>query len=68
MVAPKNESRTRHFAHIVNKYFVVQEKYFSFFIIYMNAAYCIGGIALIATGTMLVAYLKQACGMFKIAR
>jgi hypothetical protein len=68
MVAPKNESHPRHFAQIVSEYFVVQKKYLSFFIIYMNAAYCIGGIALIATGTMLVAYLKQACGMFKIAK
>jgi len=33
----------------------------------MDAAVCIGGIALIATGTLLVGCFKHACAMFKIA-
>jgi len=47
---------------------IERKKYIYLFLIHMNAALCIEGIATIATGTMLIAYLKYACGMFRIAR
>jgi len=63
-----NESQTRHTIYITTEYFVDQEKYFYPILLHMDAAISIGGIALIATGSLLVGYFKHACGMFKIAR
>jgi len=37
-------------------------------LLHFIGACTIGGIALIGTGMMLVAYIKHACGMFRIAR
>ncbi|XP_018361719.1 PREDICTED: odorant receptor 4-like [Trachymyrmex cornetzi] len=51
----------------MTEYFVDQEKYFYLILLHINVATCIGAIAYIATGTMLIGYLKHACGMFKIA-
>lgn len=34
----------------------------------MNLAIIIGGAVMVATGTMLIAYFKFICGMFKISR
>lgn len=53
---------------ILPKYFVSQENYFYLIVLHMDVAICIGGTTMVATGMMLVAYLKHACGMFKIAR
>jgi len=63
----KNESRSDHL-RMMTGHFVNQKIYIFLFLIHMNAASCIGGIAMIATGTMLIGYLKYACGMFRIAR
>jgi len=52
----------------MTEYFVDQEKYFYLILLHINAAICIGATAYVATGTMLIGYLKHACGMFKIAR
>ncbi|KYN00377.1 hypothetical protein ALC62_08868, partial [Cyphomyrmex costatus] len=62
-----NESRPRFVIPIMTEYFVDQEKYFYLILLHIDIAICIGAIAYIATGTMLVGYLKHACGMFKIA-
>lgn len=34
----------------------------------MDASIYIGATAMLGTGLMLIAYLKHACGMFRIAR
>ncbi|XP_024880020.1 odorant receptor 4-like isoform X2 [Temnothorax curvispinosus] len=68
IVMPMNESRPRITMPIPTEYFVDQEKYFYLILLHLNVATCIGATAYIATGTMLITYLKHACGMFKIAR
>jgi len=60
IVLSANISRS-HQLQISTEYFIDQEKY-------INATMTIGCLVLIATGTMLIAYLQHACGMFKIAR
>ncbi|XP_029666081.1 uncharacterized protein LOC115237280 [Formica exsecta] len=67
IVLPMNESRSRSTLLHLTQYFVDQEKYYYLIVLHMNAAMCIGGTAIIGTGTMLIAYLKHACGMFTIA-
>ncbi|KYQ59013.1 hypothetical protein ALC60_01975, partial [Trachymyrmex zeteki] len=68
IVVPMNESRPCPLIPIKAEYFVDQEKYFYLILLHIDVATFIGAIAYIATGTMLVGYLKHACGMFKIAR
>lgn len=68
IILPMNESRPRYEIELISEYSLDQGKYYYIIMLHMNAAICIGGIAFIATGTMLIAYLKHACGMFKIAR
>ncbi|XP_018361481.1 PREDICTED: odorant receptor 49b-like [Trachymyrmex cornetzi] len=51
----------------VTEYFVDQEKYFFLILLHVNAAFCIGTIATIAAGTMLIGYLQFIFGMFKIS-
>jgi len=53
---------------ILPNYFVSQENYFYLVVLHIDAAICIGGTTMVATGMMLIAYLKHACGMLKIAR
>jgi len=67
IISPMNESRPRRLP-IIAEYFIDQERYFYFILLHINAAMFIGIVAFVATSTMLVAYLKHACGMFKIAR
>lgn len=50
------------------KYFLERENYLYLILLFMDASICIGGTAMFATGMMLIAYLKHACGMLKIAR
>ncbi|KAL6424968.1 hypothetical protein ACFW04_009362 [Cataglyphis niger] len=62
-----NESRSHSATQqILTEYFVDQEKYFYLILLHMNIAICIGGTAFIGTGTMLIAYLKHACGIYRI--
>jgi len=67
-IKSKNESRSDHLLQMITGHFINQKIYIFLFLIHMNAAFCIGGIVMIATGTMLIGYLKYACGMFRIAR
>ncbi|KAL6255031.1 hypothetical protein P5V15_013364 [Pogonomyrmex californicus] len=53
--------------NIMPKYFFYQDNYFYLIMLHVEAAICIGGTTMVATGMMLIAYLKHACGMFKIA-
>lgn len=50
------------------RYFIDQENYFYFNTLHICATIGIGGTTMVGTGMMLAAYLKHACGMFKIAR
>jgi len=52
----------------VTEYFVDQERYFYLIILHANAAFAIGGIAMLSTGTLLIVYVQHACGMFRIVR
>jgi len=64
-----NNSRSRSAAiYIATEYFVDQENFSYLILLHTNAATCIGATAMVATGTMLIAYLKHICGMFSIAR
>lgn len=67
IILPMNESRSRS-TLLLTEYFVDQEKYFYLISLHIYVALCIGGTAIIGTGTMLMAYLKYACGIFTIAR
>ncbi|XP_067209644.1 odorant receptor 49b-like isoform X1 [Linepithema humile] len=61
-----NNSQPRHL-QFMTEYFVDQEKYFHLFLLHQNVTIGIGLIGALATGTMLMAYLQYACGMFQIA-
>jgi len=67
IILSANISRSHHL-HISTEYFLDQERYFYLLLFHLNAAIFIGFFVLTATGSMLVAYLQHACGMFKIAR
>ncbi|XP_032680611.1 uncharacterized protein LOC116848532 [Odontomachus brunneus] len=62
-----NESLFRHKTLIVTEYFVDQEKYYYLIMLHTIIAICIGMFAIVATGTLLLVFLKHACGMFSIA-
>ncbi|XP_071637631.1 uncharacterized protein [Temnothorax longispinosus] len=63
-----NETRSRLSLPYMTEYFVDQEKYLYLILFHANAAFAIGAVAMLATGTMLVFYQQHACGMFRIAR
>jgi len=64
-----NNSRSHSAAiHIATEYLVDQENCSYLILLHTNAALCIGATAMVATGTMLIAYFKHICGMFSIAR
>lgn len=65
---PMNKSRSRYVMLTLTEYFVDQEKYFYLILLHINVAIYIASIAVIATGTMLIVYLKYSCEMFTIAR
>ncbi|KAL6417799.1 hypothetical protein ACFW04_012527 [Cataglyphis niger] len=48
------------------KYLVDQENYLYLILLYVDMSIFIGGTAMVATGLMLIAYLKHACGMLRI--
>ncbi|XP_032687825.1 uncharacterized protein LOC116851993 [Odontomachus brunneus] len=66
-VLPMNESRSHVSLQITTEYFVSQEKYFYLILLHINIAFCIGLLALLATGTMTITYWQYACGMFQVA-
>ncbi|KAF3054229.1 Odorant receptor 314 [Nylanderia fulva] len=63
---PTNKSRSDELL-IMTEYFIDQKKYFNFIMFHSIASLYIGATVIIATGTMLLAYLHYVCGMFKIA-
>ncbi|XP_071646922.1 uncharacterized protein [Temnothorax longispinosus] len=66
IILSANVSRPHHI-QISTEYFLDQKVYFYLPLFHINVALAIGCIALVATGSMLLAYLQHACGMFKIA-
>ncbi|XP_039311471.1 uncharacterized protein LOC105194078 [Solenopsis invicta] len=67
IVAPRNESRSNFWISFLTEHFANKNKYRYLMLLYANATFCIGSITLLATGTMLIGYIKYACGMFRIA-
>ncbi|XP_071653009.1 uncharacterized protein [Temnothorax longispinosus] len=66
IILSANVSRPHHL-QISTEYFLDQKVYFYLPFFHINIAMAIGCIAIVATGTMLIAYLQHACGMFEIA-
>lgn len=62
-----NDTRPR-LSPLVTEYFVDHKRYFYSIIFHANAAFFIGIIVMLATGTMFIVYVQHACGMFRIAR
>jgi len=63
-----NGTQLRPLLPLKTEYFIDQEKYLYWILFHANVALIIGGIVLIATGTILLFYQQHACGMFRIAR
>jgi len=53
---------------VMREYFVDQERYSYLILLHLDAAICIAGISIIATGTLFISLVKHICGIFKIAR
>ncbi|XP_036143082.1 odorant receptor 9a [Monomorium pharaonis] len=62
---PINVSQSHHL-FIMTKHFV-DEKYFYLIMLYMYTILCIVMTVMLGTGTWLITYLQNICGMFKIA-
>jgi len=61
-------SSQSHQLLFMTEYFIDQQKYFYLIILHIYAVICVGAIAMLAVGTMLITYIQHTCGMFKIAR
>ncbi|KAH0945567.1 hypothetical protein HN011_000947, partial [Eciton burchellii] len=66
IVFQTNVSRSR-IMPIMTEYFVDQEKYFYFILLWTNVTICLQGIILLAIGTMFITFFLHIYGMFKIA-
>ncbi|XP_070160067.1 odorant receptor 9a-like isoform X2 [Polyergus mexicanus] len=66
IILSSNTSQPHHLL-IVTEHFINQEKYFYLILLHDIASLCIGITAMLAIGTMFIAYLQHTCGMFKIA-
>ncbi|XP_032687879.1 uncharacterized protein LOC116852028 [Odontomachus brunneus] len=64
---PLNKPRPRQQLQFVTEYFVDQEKYIQLITWHAFAAFLVGGVAMLATGTILMTFIRYACGMFQIA-
>ncbi|XP_039311558.1 uncharacterized protein LOC120359129 [Solenopsis invicta] len=61
-----NVSQPRRIQFVM-EYFLDQEKYFFLSVLHINVAFCIGIVAVIAVGTLLLGYLNFIFGMFRIS-
>ncbi|XP_012529566.2 uncharacterized protein LOC105832832 [Monomorium pharaonis] len=66
IVLPRNVSQLHHML-IVTEYFIDQEKYFYLIMLHICAAFYIGMLTMISTGTMLIVYFQYICGLFKVS-
>jgi len=62
-----NVSRSR-IMPIMTEYFVDQEKYFYFILLWTNVTICVQAIVILAIGTTFITFFQYIHGMFKIAR
>jgi hypothetical protein len=62
-----NVSRSR-IVQIMTEYFVDQEKYFYFILLWTNITICVQIIVTLAIGTTFITFCQDIYGMFKIAR
>lgn len=67
IIVPLNESRPRSI-HVITEYFIDHEKYFLLILLHEVFATFVGGITIVATGTIIMAYAQHTCGMLKIVR
>ncbi|XP_011860653.1 PREDICTED: uncharacterized protein LOC105557882 [Vollenhovia emeryi] len=51
----------------MTEYFMDKDKYFHVILFHANATFVVGGLSVVATGSILVVYAQHACGMFQIA-
>ncbi|XP_019697061.1 uncharacterized protein LOC105183321 [Harpegnathos saltator] len=65
ILRPLNETRPQ--PSVEFKYFVNQKKYFYLIMLHAITAFIVGGLAMVSTGAILIAFLKHACGMFRIS-
>jgi len=61
-------NKSQSLLQIRTEYFIDTEKYSYLIKLHANTALCIAVIVILATGTMIITYFIQVCGMFKIAR
>ncbi|KAH0945574.1 hypothetical protein HN011_002977 [Eciton burchellii] len=61
-----NVSRSR-IMPIMTEYFVDQEKYFYFILLWTNVTICVQAIVILAIGTTFITFFQYIYGMFKIA-
>ncbi|XP_011864822.1 PREDICTED: uncharacterized protein LOC105560367 [Vollenhovia emeryi] len=66
LLVDKSESRYV-MQKVIPKYFIGRESFLYLIIPTLFASASIGGTTVVATGTMLVSYIKHTCGMFRIA-
>jgi len=66
IILPLNESRPYHM-QIMTEYFGNQERYYVLILLHMYAAFSIGAMVMLATGTMLITFFQHICGMFKVS-
>jgi len=57
-----------HIMPIMTEYFVDQEKYFYFILLWTNITICVQLIVTLAIGTLFITFFQHIYGMFKIAR
>lgn len=67
IVIPLNETRPRSI-HVEAEYFVDLEKYFFLIVLHELITCLVGFSTLVATGTIIMAYVHHGCGMLKIVR
>ncbi|XP_070152145.1 uncharacterized protein [Polyergus mexicanus] len=67
IMAFTNKSRSHSSVHIMTEYFIDQEKHSYLVTLHRHAACCIGLLAMITTGTMLLTYAQHTCAMISIA-
>ncbi|XP_050460192.1 uncharacterized protein LOC126856057 [Cataglyphis hispanica] len=62
-----NKSQSHTSVYIMTEYFIDEEKYSYLITLHRHTACCIGTLAMLTTGTMLLTYLQHTCAMFSIA-
>ncbi|XP_019697083.2 uncharacterized protein LOC109503871 [Harpegnathos saltator] len=67
IIQPANKTRPINILRIINEYCLDKERYLYLILLHTNAAFCIAGLTMLSTGTMLLAYGQYICGMFRIA-